>query len=199
MKICRLCKYPNADENNHCEECHSSFKDRAVNKKNTSSSKKSTFLHVVGICLLLVVSIGSYAYINQGVSTYNRAAELWNDGDIQAAMDVAKEVSESSRKYKDAQTLIQDGQDYFLYSEALTLWNDGDIQAAIEVAKEVSESSDQYQGAQKIIKDGEEYLLYSRAAYLWNVRNYEEALKIFSSFTEDSKYYMQAQEALNEM
>ena len=199
MKICRLCKYPNANENNNCKECNSSFEDRPVSKKNTSGSKKSTFLHVVGICILLVVSIGSYVYINQGVSTYNRAVELWNDGDIQGAMDEAKEVSEGSRKYKDAQTLIQDGQDYFLYSEALTLWNDGDIQAAIEVAKKVSESSDQYQGAQKIIKDGEDYLLYSRAAYLWNVRNYEEALKIFSSFTEDSKYYMQAQEALNEM
>ena len=197
MKICRMCKYPNDDENNNCKACHSSFEDRVVNKKNTSGSKKLTFLHVVGICILLVVSVSSYFYINQGVSAYNRAVELWNGSDIQAAMDIAREVPESSRKYEDAQTLIQDGQDYFLYSEALTLWNNGDIQEAIKVAKEVSESSDQYQGAQKIIKDGEDYLLYSRGAYLWNVRHYEEALKIFSSFTEDSKYYTKAQEALN--
>ena len=199
MKICRLCKYPNADENNNCEQCNSSFEDRAISKKNTSGSKKSTFLHVVGICILLVVSIGSYVYLNQGVSTYNMAVELWNDGDIQAAMDVAKEVSESSRKYKDAQKLIQDGQDYFLYSEALKLWNDGDIQAAIEVAKEVSESSNQYKDAQKLIQDGEDYLLYSKAAYLWNVRNYEEAIEIFESFTEESEYYLQAQNVLNDM
>ena len=44
MKICRLCKYPNADENNNCEQCNSSFEDRAISKKNTSGSKKSTFL-----------------------------------------------------------------------------------------------------------------------------------------------------------
>jgi len=209
MKICRLCKYPNADKNNYCEECNLSFKGEAVRKKydnekergkkNTRGSKKSSFLNVVGICLLLVVSIGSYVYINQGVSTYNRAVELWNDGEIKAAMDVAKEVSERSRKYKDAQKLVNNGEDYFLYSEAVQLWNAGEIRSAMDVAKEVSESSNQYKDAQKLIRDGEDYLLYSKAAYLWNVRNYEEAIEIFESFTEESEYYLQAQDVLNDM
>ena len=209
MKICRLCKYPNADKNNYCEECNVSFKDGAVRKKydnekergkkNTRGSKKSSFLNVVGICLLLVVSIGSYVYLNKDASTYNKAVELWNDGEIKAAMDVAKEVSESSRKYKDAQKLVNSGEDYFLYSEAVQLWNTGEIRAAMDVAKEVSESSNQYKDAQKLIRDGEDYLLYSKAAYLWNVRNYEEAVKIFESFTEESEYYLQAQDVLNDM
>src|SRR4051794_13092145 len=99
MKICRLCKYPNADGNNVCENCNLSFKDGAVrkkydnekerDKKNTKGSKKSVFLNVVGICILLVVSIGSYVYFNKDASTYNKAVELWNDGEIKAAMDVA--------------------------------------------------------------------------------------------------------------
>ena len=201
MKICRLCKHPNADKNKDCEKCNVSFKDEAVRKKydNERGTKKSIFLNVVGICLLLVVSIGSYVYINQGISTYNKAVELWNDGEIQAAMNVAKEVSESSRKYKDAQKLINSGEDYFLYSEAVERWNAGDIREAIEVAKEVSESSNQYKDAQKLINDGEDYLLYSRAVYLWNVHDYEEAVKILESFTEESEYYLQAQDVLGDL
>ena len=198
MKMCRLCKHPNRDENNDCEKCNLSFEDERC-KKNTSGSKKSIFLNVVGICILLVVSIGSYVYVNKGASTYNKAVELWNDGEIKAAVEVAKEVSENSKQYKNAQKLIQEGEDYFLYSEAVELWNDGEIREAIDVAKEVSESSNQYKDAQKLIQDGEDYLLYSKAAYLWNVRNYEEAVKIFESFTEESEYYLQAQNVLNDM
>ena len=205
MKICRLCKYPIVDEKNGCEKCNASFREDAVSKnysnergkKNTKSSKKTFFLNVAAMFILFAVAIGSYVYINQGVSTYNKAAELWNDGEIQDAMDVASEVSEKSRKYEAAQLLINDGKDYFLYSKALELWNDGDIIEALEVAKGISESSDQYEEARKLIKEGEDYLLYSKAAYLWNTSNYEEALKILQSFTEESKYYMRAQDILN--
>ena len=219
MKICRLCKHLNAAENNYCEKCNLSFKDGAVRKtyyneretpltkikKNehrkvtTKGSKKSSFLNVVGICILLVVSIGSYFYFNKDASTYNEAVELWNAGEIKAAMDVAKEVPESSRKYNEAQKLVNNGEDYLLYSEAVELWNNGDITEAIKVAKEVSESSNQYKDAQKLINNGEDYLLYSRAVYLWNVHDYEEAVKILKSFTEESEYYLQAQDALNNM
>ena len=163
MKICRLCKYPNADKNNYCEECNLSFKGEAVRKKydnekergkkNTSGSKKSSFLNVVAIFILLVVSIGSYVYINQGVSTYNRAVELWNDGEIKAAMDVAKEVSESSRKYKDAQKLIRDGEDYLLYSKAAYLWNVRNYEEAIEIFESFTEESEYYLQAQDVLND----------------------------------------------
>ena len=153
MKICRLCKYPNANENNNCKECNSSFEDRPVSKKNTSGSKKSTFLHVVGICILLVVSIGSYVYINQGVSTYNRAVELWNDGDIQGAMDEAKEVSEGSRKYKDAQKIIKDGEDYLLYSRAAYLWNVRNYEEALKIFSSFTEDSKYYMQAQEALNE----------------------------------------------
>lgn len=219
MKICRLCKHLNAAANNYCEECTLSFKEGTIRKKyykkkedpltkikinerrkaTTKGSKKSSFLNVVGICILLMVSIGSYFYFNKDASTYNKAVELWNAGDIKAAMDVAKEVAESSRKYKDAQKLVNNGEDYLLYSEAVELWNNGDITEAIEVAKEVSESSNQYNDAQKLINNGEDYLLYSRAVYLWNIHDYDEAVKILESFTEESEYYLQAQEVLNDM
>ena len=153
MKICRLCKYPNADENNACKECHSSFEDRAVSKKNTSGSKKSTFLHVIGICILLFVSIGSYVYINQGVSTYNRAVELWNDGDIQAAIEVAKEVSESSDQYQGAQKIIKDGEDYLLYSRAAYLWNVRNYEEAVKIFSSFTEDSKYYIQAQEALNE----------------------------------------------
>ena len=163
MKICRLCKYPNADKNNYCEECNLSFKGEAVRKKydnekergkkNTSGSKKSSFLNVVGICLLLVVSIGSYVYINQGISTYNKAVELWNDGEIQAAMDVAKEVSENSSQYKNAQKLIEISEDYFLYSEAVELWNERNYEDALKIFSSFTEDSEYYMQAQNVLND----------------------------------------------
>ena len=43
MKICRLCKYPNADKNNYCEECNLSFKDGAVRKKILEAQKNQLF------------------------------------------------------------------------------------------------------------------------------------------------------------
>ena len=217
MKICRLCKDPNAEDNNYCKKCNLLFKEGAVKKKYANEqqdsfttismkersnkpskgSNKSIFLNIVGVCILLAVAVGSYFYINNGASTYNEAVELWNDGEIKAAMKVAGEVSERSRKYNEAQKLINNGKDYLQHSDAVTLWNNGDIKESIKVAKKVSKSAIQYQDAQKLIKDGEDYLLYSRATYLWNINNYEEAVEILKSFTEDSKYYLQAQDVLN--
>ena len=203
MMICRLCKHPSLSGSNYCENCNVSVKAGAVRKKHggksTRGSKKSKFFNIVGVCIIAIVSFGSYTYSYKNASTYNKAVELWNDGEIKAAVEVAKDVSENSRQYKDAQKLIEISEDYFLYSKALELWNDGEIKEAIDVAKEVSESSNQYKYAQELIQDGEDYLLYSKAVYLWNVSDYEKAIEIFSSFTEESEYYMQAQNVLNEM
>lgn len=180
MKICRLCKHLNPDENKYCEKCKLSFKDMAVrkryynenddpltnikknelvrHKKTTNGSKVLSFFGGILVILMMLVvlsiPIGSYIYLNKDVDTYNEAIELWNEGEIEEAFKVAKKIPEDSRQYKKAQKLIKDAEDYLLYNKAVILWNDG---------------------------------------------NYEEAVKIFESLTEGSTYYTQAQSFLNGM
>ncbi|AVK85927.1 hypothetical protein C3943_21750 [Lysinibacillus sp. B2A1] len=222
MKICRLCKHPNPEENKYCEKCKLSFKDMAVrkryynekddpltniktnemerHKKTTNGSKILSFFG--GILVILIVlsfPIGGYIYLNKDVDTYNEAVKLWNEGEIEEAFKVAKKIPENSRQYKKAQKLIKDADDHLLYNRAVELWNEDKIEEAFEVAKKISKDSGQYKKAQKLIKDAEDYLIYNKAVILWNDGNYEEAVKIFESLTEGSVYYQQAQKILGNM
>ena len=222
MKICRLCKHPNPDDNNYCDKCKLSFENIAVkkryynekedpltkvkkdelhrHKKTTNGSKILSFFGGVLVILITFgIPIGGYIYLNQDVNTYNKAIELWNEGEIKDAFEVAKKIPEDSRQYKKAQKLIKNAEDHLLYSKAVELWNEGEIKDAFEVAKKIPKDSIQYKKAQKLIKDGNEYLLYNKGAALWNDGNYEEAVKIFESFTEESEYYKQAQSVLKDM
>lgn len=222
MKICRLCKHPNPDENNYCDKCKLSFEDAAVrkryynekedpltkikkdelqrHKKTTNGSKILSFFGwVLGILITFGIPIGGYIYLNQDVNTYNKAIELWNEGEIKEAFEVAKKVPEDSRQYKKAQKLIKNAEDHLLYSKAVEFWNAGEIKESVEVAKKIPKDSIQYKKAQKLIKDGKDYFLYNKAAALWNDGNYEQAVRIFESFTKDSEYYKQAQSVLKDM
>ncbi|UKJ44675.1 hypothetical protein [Lysinibacillus sp. ACHW1.5] len=222
MKICRYCRHLNPVENNYCEKCELSFKDSAVRKryynekddpltnikKNEQEYRKKTskgaiilsfFGGVLGILIILGIPIGGYLYLNQDVNTYNKAVDLWNEGEIKEALEVAKKIPEDSRQYKKTLKLIKNAEEHLLYSKSVELWNEGEIKESVEVAKKIPKDSIQYKKAQKLIKDGKDYLLYNKAAALWNDGNYEEAVKIFESFTEESEYYKQAQSVLKDM
>lgn len=176
MKICRYCRYPNPNENNYCEKCKLSFKDSAVRKKyynekedpltniknnEFAHSKKHTngsiilrfFGGLLGILVILGIPIGGYLYLNQDVNTYNKAVELWNEGEIKDAFEVAKKIPEDSRHYKKAQKLIKDAEEYLLYNKAITLWNNGNYEEAVKIFESFTEASEYYTQAQNILKN----------------------------------------------
>ncbi|MGE7673492.1 hypothetical protein ACQKMV_07940 [Lysinibacillus sp. NPDC094403] len=176
MKICRLCKHPSPDGNNYCEKCKLSFEDVAVrkryynekddpltnikknelerHKKPTNGSKiLSFFVGVLGILITLGIPIGSYIYLNQDVDTYNKAVDLWNEGEINEAFEVAKKIPEDSRQYKKAQKLIKDAEEYLLYNKAVALWNSGNYEEAVKIFESFSEESEYYKQARSILKN----------------------------------------------
>lgn len=176
MKFCRYCKHPNPNKNNYCENCELSFKDSAVRKryynekddpltnikKNELEHRKNTsrgsiiisfFGGVLGILIVLGIPIGGYLYLNQDVNTYNKAIELWNEGEIKKAVEIAKEIPEDSRQFKKAQKLIKSAEDNLLYNKAVTLWNDGNYEEAVKIFKSFTKESEYYKQAQNVLKN----------------------------------------------
>jgi len=221
MKICRLCKHPNPDDNNYCDKCKLSFENIAVkkryynekedpltkvkkdelhrHKKTTNGSKILSFFGGVLVILITFgIPIGGYIYLNQDVNTYNKAIELWNEGEIKDAFEVAKKIPEDSRQYKKAQKLIKNAEDHLLYSEAVELWNEGEIKDAFEVAKKIPKDSRQYKKAQKLIKNAEDHLLYSKAVELWNEGEIKDAFEVAKKIPKDSIQYKKAQKLIKD-
>ena len=176
MKICRYCRHLNPNENNYCEKCELSFKESAVRKryynekddpltnikKNEQEHRKKTskgslilnfFGGVLGILIILGIPIGGYLYLNQDVNTYNKAVDLWNEGEIKEALQVAKKIPEDSRQYKKTLKLIKNAEDHLLYNKAVALWNDGNYEEAVKIFESFTEESEYYKQAQSILKD----------------------------------------------